>query len=356
MNDKHSILITDDNPENIKVLSSLLRREGYRVRIATNGDQAVKSVGAEPPDLILMDIQMPGTDGYEACRRIKSNEDNKNIPILFISAMSEAFNKTEAFKAGGVDYITKPFHAEEVLARVKTHLNLYENQRQLKEINLELFKQFKSSFEQAAVGMVHANPGDGRITKVNRRMCSLLGYTSIELLCLTISDVVHPEYLESEKRHIKDLIEKKCTSFSNEFLARCKDNSYIWLKNTVSLVSDTLGEPDYLVGILEDISIRKGFEEKLVKSEEKFRGLIETASDAIIIVNDKHEIIQINQQCKKLFGYEPEELFHKEIELLIPKQLKSVHEKHRDEYIKKPKRRITSVSEWFKENGALDNL
>lgn len=133
-----SILIVDDTPENLTVLRDILTREGHRVRPVLQGAQALVSAAAEPPDLVLLDIMMPGMDGFETCQRLKAEEKTKEIPVLFISALDATESKLRGFEAGGLDYITKPFRAEEVLARVRTHLALGEARRQLAQQNAEL--------------------------------------------------------------------------------------------------------------------------------------------------------------------------------------------------------------------------
>ena len=122
--EQYEILIVDDTPDSLELLRRLLKEFGYRVRPAANGRHALKSVAARLPDLILLDVKMPGMDGYEVCRRLKSKEHSRNVPVIFISAYGETANKVEGFRAGGVDYIAKPFEREEVLARVESHLRL----------------------------------------------------------------------------------------------------------------------------------------------------------------------------------------------------------------------------------------
>ncbi|MGD9009890.1 MAG: response regulator, partial [Desulfobacteraceae bacterium] len=116
--DQYNILIVDDTLDSLELLGRILEAQGYRVRPAPNGRLALKSVSARLPDLILLDVKMPEMDGYEVCRRLKSNEKSRNVPVIFISAHGEMAKKVEGFKAGGVDFITKPFEREEVLARV----------------------------------------------------------------------------------------------------------------------------------------------------------------------------------------------------------------------------------------------
>lgn len=118
------ILLVDDTPANLRLLTDLLVEHGYRIRPASDGELALKSVAAKAPDLILLDISMPGLDGYEVCRRLKADEQSRRIPVIFISAFGDTRQKIAGFEAGGVDFITKPFEAEEVLARVRTHLKL----------------------------------------------------------------------------------------------------------------------------------------------------------------------------------------------------------------------------------------
>jgi two-component system, NtrC family, sensor kinase len=135
-----SILIVDDVPANLNLLTGILRQHGYKVRPAPSGSLALEAAQHAPPDLILLDIHMPEMDGFEVCRRLKADEALKEIPVVFISALTETKDKIRAFDAGGVDYITKPFQVEEVLARVKTHLELRRYRRELKRKNKRLKK------------------------------------------------------------------------------------------------------------------------------------------------------------------------------------------------------------------------
>lgn len=148
------ILLVDDNPGNLNLLEHILTGAGYQVRSASDGELALRSIKAELPALILMDIKMPGMDGFEVCRKLKEKEETCSIPIIFISVLENERDKVKAFQAGGVDYINKPFHPEEVIARVKTHITLHQAQlnlekivkdrsMQLEQINLKLQQQIK---------------------------------------------------------------------------------------------------------------------------------------------------------------------------------------------------------------------
>lgn len=135
-----SILIVDDVPANLNLLTTILKQHDYKVRPAPSGVLALEAARHAPPDLILLDIHMPMMDGFEVCRRLKGDEALKEIPVVFISALTETSDKIRAFDAGGVDYITKPFQVEEVLARVRTHLELRRTRRELKRKNKRLKK------------------------------------------------------------------------------------------------------------------------------------------------------------------------------------------------------------------------
>jgi signal transduction histidine kinase len=132
------IIVIDDTLDNLRLLTNLLKERNYHVRPVSSGSTAISAAKARPPDLILLDIMMPGMDGYAVCNVLKADELTRDIPVIFISALNETFDKMKAFSLGGVDYITKPFQAEEVLARVETHLSLRFMQQQLQAQNEQL--------------------------------------------------------------------------------------------------------------------------------------------------------------------------------------------------------------------------
>jgi two-component system, NtrC family, sensor kinase len=133
-----NILVVDDTPDNLRLLVGILAEQGYKVRPVPSGKLALSAAQGMPPDLILLDIKMPEMDGYEVCERLKADRRTCDIPVIFLSALNDVFDKVKAFQVGGVDYITKPFQAEEVGMRIKTHLTLCSLQASLQQKNEDL--------------------------------------------------------------------------------------------------------------------------------------------------------------------------------------------------------------------------
>jgi diguanylate cyclase (GGDEF)-like protein len=142
------VLVVDDTPENIRLLSSMLTREGFYVRKALNGQMALTAVDTLLPDLILLDIMMPDMDGYTVCQRLKANPTTQEVPVIFLSALGDALDKVKAFQSGGADYITKPFQIEEVLARINHHLALKAATQEIRQLNAHLEQRVQERTQQ----------------------------------------------------------------------------------------------------------------------------------------------------------------------------------------------------------------
>jgi sigma-B regulation protein RsbU (phosphoserine phosphatase) len=155
---RSDILIVDDTPANLQLLSKMLVEQGYRARPVPNGSMALSVAQVEPPDLVLLDIRMPDMDGYAVCERLKADEKTRDIPIIFISALDATQDKIRAFQVGGLDYITKPFQVEEVLARVETHLALRKLQTMLQEANAKMVMELALAGEIQASFLPRALP------------------------------------------------------------------------------------------------------------------------------------------------------------------------------------------------------
>ncbi|MDM8527045.1 response regulator [Anaerolineales bacterium HSG24] len=160
LNSSQNILVVDDTPDNLRLLIKILSIYGYMVRPALDGELAFMAIEEKLPDLILLDIMLPHTDGYEICQTLKQSPETQDIPIIFISALNEVFDKVRGFSVGGVDYITKPFQEQEVLARVRTHLMLGSLQQELQVKNeaLELAKtSLENEVQQRTLELVATN-------------------------------------------------------------------------------------------------------------------------------------------------------------------------------------------------------
>lgn len=142
------ILIVDDNPTNLSVLCEALNSEGFRFRVAVDGESAIAQAERNQPQLILLDVQMPGIDGFETCCRLKANPVTQNIPIIFTTALADTESKTKGFSLGAVDYIPKPFAQEEVIARVRVHL-------QLKQLTESLEQQVSDRLKIFLLWLMH---------------------------------------------------------------------------------------------------------------------------------------------------------------------------------------------------------
>jgi len=171
------ILIVDDNPANLSILTHMLNERGYLVRPAISGPLALKAVQRNLPDLVLLDILMPGMDGFEVCQHLKANAETQDIPVIFLSALNDVIDKVKAFRVGGIDYITKPFQVEEVLARVENHLALRQMREKLKKKNADLNQEIAER-KRAETELQKTN---SLLSELNRRLAELYGKMQAEL-------------------------------------------------------------------------------------------------------------------------------------------------------------------------------
>ncbi len=308
-----SVLVVDDTRANLRLLTNILAKQHYRVRPVSNGRLALSSALLEPPDLILLDIMMPDMSGFEVCKTLKANERTRDIPVIFISALNEVIDKVKAFSIGGVDYITKPVQAEEVIARVQTHLRLRQLQKRLQEKNVRLQQeitehhhtenlllQLKKAIETTEIGITITDK-EGTIIYVNPADAAMHGYTVDELVGHR-SNVFSPE----EFRQSDDFSHSPFQVFKNwkrERLNTRKDGS----RFPVKLISNPLIDRDEqfvgIVTVCEDITEHKNAEKRLQESEQRYRSIFENATTGIFQATRAGKFLRVNQAMAGILGY-----------------------------------------------------
>ncbi len=289
------ILIVDDNINNLKLLRTLLTEQGYITRIATNGKMALASVAAKHPDLILLDITMPDMDGFEVCKQLNNNPLTEAIPIIFLSALKEEFDIVRGFADGGVDFITKPFNAEILKARVTTHLAISQLRKDLNNTNDNLEKlidertadikktnssleetqrELSKSEESLKYALIASNEGTfdwdikhGTFIR-NTTYFTMLGYEVNELpeTINSFTTILHPDDKEDVLEGIHKLLDKNINELKSTFRLKKKNGDYCWILSKSMVVDrEPNGTPLRIVGTQTDITVEKQYEEHLKK-------------------------------------------------------------------------------------------
>lgn len=328
-----NILVVDDNPSNLHLLNKMLSQQGYKVRPAVNGKMALKSLQVTVPDLILLDIMMPEMDGYEVCKQLKSNEQFKNIPIIFISALQEAWDKVKAFSLGAVDYITKPFQLEEVLARIENQLRIQRLSVQLLEQNALLAQEIEERkiaqeqekiyhklFENSIDGIVLVDL-EGRFINCNASYQKMLGYSLEELKSLTFWDITPNKWhkLEAQIVEQQTIQQGYSPAYEKEYIR--KDGTIFPVELTTYCYNNNSEHPEFMWAVVRDISERKKAEAALEKSQIILRSLIDSTSDVVYIKDLQGRYVVANSTvakwlCKPLdeiIGQDDTALFEPEI-------------------------------------------
>ncbi len=312
---KETILLVDDLPENLQLLSEILLQYNYIVRRVRSGRMALKTIQIKPPDLIILDIKMPEMDGYEVCQALKANPDWRDIPVIFISALDEVFDKVKAFKCGGVDYITKPFHLEEVLARVENQLTI---QRQKKALKDEIIKRQESEAKFAAIFDHSPDPvwistlPEGRFINVNNRFCQFLGATHAEILnkpCIELgiwSNVEDLYYFQQTliEQGIIQNFEVKIHTKSGEIR-----NVLLFAKR------ENINGETFVIGVVQDITILKLTEKILAEQKRILSTSINNLPGMVYSrLNDENWTMKfVSEGCKLVTGYDSSELQNNQV-------------------------------------------
>jgi PAS domain S-box-containing protein len=301
-----NILIVDDEPAGVRFLSSVLKNEGYTVRIALNGHAALATLTTKLPDLILLDITMPDMSGFEVCQRLKASEQYKEIPVIFLSGLEKTVDKVKGFQVGGLDYITKPFAPEEVLARVKTHLSLRIMQRRLEKQNVQL-REASELLERRVQERTEAlreqqklletvfdstpdlymlKDENGIYRSVNTAFCEFLGKPKQEIIGKTDYDLFPTE--EAEKYIIEDKAVMKGGRQQKEEWKVMGASGIQWLKVVKTAVLNENGIGTGILCSVTNISELKETEQALVTAKEIAESANRAKSE--FIANMSHEI------------------------------------------------------------------
>ena len=256
------ILIIDDTPDTLRLLASTLIEQGYAVDQLPSGASALDYVRRHQPDLILLDVMMPGIDGYEVCERLKLDPKAYHIPVLFLSAIDDSPNKVKAFELGGVDYVTKPFQLEEVLARVEYQLKLYHHYQQ-RQATIEANQPYKDFFENAIEGMFQSSIS-GQYLRVNQALARLLGYESSQDLIESIQDIALQIYTIPQRRsQFVQHLEQFGAIENFEIEVYCKNGDRIWIQETARAVRDSEQNLQYYEGTAHNITQCKQVQNQL---------------------------------------------------------------------------------------------
>ena len=283
--DLDDILIVDDEIPNLHLLSELLGREGYQVRPANNPRLALDSALAQPPKLILLDVKMPEMDGFEVCSRLQQDEQTRDIPIIFISALQDVQDKVRGFEAGGVDFISKPFQEEEVLARVRTHMDLHNMQLNLEEMVAKRTAELESEInerKQAEVKLtkseakyrdlvdnsivgVFTTTIDGRFTFVNDAMAKMFDFDAAELM-ISQGSLERWRDLKDRERMLAELQKHgRVTNFEAETITHTNRKIHT-LFSARQIGND-------IFGMVMDITERKQAEQKIIDYQQRLQAL-----------------------------------------------------------------------------------
>ena len=267
-----TLLIVDDETHVRKLLQILLQNQGYQTQTASSGEEALAMIAQQPPDLILLDIMMPGMDGYEVARHLKTDKATSNIPIIMLSALGEHSARISGLEAGAEDFLSKPVESAELWLRVrnllrlkafgdylKSHSLMLEEQLQQRTIDLE---RFRSAMDASGDAIFLVNRSSMQLIEFNRRACQVLGYTPEELLRMTPADL-SDQTIEELKGLYDQIIAGTGPIEPAESRIRCKDGSFLEVE--VHRQAYKTGDDWIIVGIARDITQRKENDQRMLQ-------------------------------------------------------------------------------------------
>jgi PAS domain S-box len=316
----YDILIVDDNQDNLDVLNETLQNAGYKTHLASNGKGALHYINDKLPTLILLDVKMPDIDGFEVCRRLKFNKKTCNIPIFLISAFCDDFSKSQGFQAGAIDFISKPFIATELLAKVKTHIELRRMQLDLETQNrrlkdeiaerkqVELEAEFERNLIQALMdnvpGAIYFKDIKSRFIRVSRSWALKYGNTDPNVYVgLTDFDVFSEKHAQQAYDDEQTIMRTGKAIIDVEEEETYPGKPSTWVLTSKMPLYDKAGQIIGTFGISVDITNRKMAEQALNESEQRFRVLSDSTSEGIGII-ENGILVDVNHQLSKMLGYE----------------------------------------------------
>jgi len=319
---KGDILIVDDDLPSLKTLSSILITEGYEVRCVPDGPMAFTVIENNPPELILLDVKMPGMNGFEVCQQIMANEKSSGIPILFLSALDELENKLKGFNFGAVDFITKPFQAEEVLARVDTHITLSRLRRNLEKQVVKRtaeIKQFKHIVESTnnPVGLVDRN---FVYLYVNEPYCQALKKSANEIIGHSVPELFGRNFFETAmKPHYKQCFAGEDVNYQEWYDFPGWGRRYMDTRYYPFREAD--GRITAVVTNVHDITEIKQLEMKLKESQERFLAFMDNIPGGVYIKDENDVHLYCNQFAAGVVKMKPEDVIGSSTRDLHPPEL-----------------------------------
>jgi PAS domain S-box-containing protein len=332
------ILIVDDQPTNLKMLFSFLQESGYKVLVAKRGESALKKLEKISPDLILLDVMMPDIDGFETCQRLKASTQSQDIPVIFMTALCESLDKIKGLKVGAVDYITKPFQKEEVLARIENQLKIRKLSKQLEEQNQQLQKEIRTrrKIEERLELVIRAvndgfwdwNLESGEIY-FSPRWKEMLGYSDEELPneLATWENLIFPEDRIPAFQLTQNYNSSKIYRFESKQRFRHKDGSTIHILTRALHLKDESGQVIRLIGASTDITEMTKATEALQQSQLLLAGVLNSSLDGVAAMStlrdSQGQIIDfkwllLNPAAEKMLGWTHNQLVGKQMLMKMP--------------------------------------
>jgi two-component system cell cycle sensor histidine kinase/response regulator CckA len=320
-----TILLIEDNTANLSVLTDFLTEHRFRVMVARDGESGIRVARQGQPDLILLDVRLPDINGFDVCKQLKSSDETRQIPVLFTTVTADVTNKVKGFEAGGVDYITKPFQLEEVLARVRTHLELRRLQTQLERAYAEVeervqqrtgeLKQANAALQESEERfrvLYESNPTmyfsvdqQGTILSVNRFGAEQLGYTTAELENTPMINLYHPEdhpvvdeQMAACLNNLLQVVQWECRKIK-------RDGGVIWVRESARAVQQADGQLLALL-VSEDITSRKQAEkerahllQQVQRQAQQVQHIIDTVPEGVWLLDSAGQVLLANPVGEK---------------------------------------------------------